>query len=77
MKTTAQLLLDGLCLAPFDAGCRLQMALGVEREWKKRNNGGKDYTGQPKTAHMHETHDFIPNRRRLREIDTLLRRFSV
>jgi hypothetical protein len=77
MKTTAQLLLDGLRLAPFDAGCRLQMALGVEREWKKRNNGSKDYTGQPKTAHMHETHDFTPNRRRLREIDTHLRRFSV
>jgi hypothetical protein len=45
MKTTAQLLLDGLRLAPFDAGRRLQMALGVEREWKKRNNGSKDYTG--------------------------------
>jgi hypothetical protein len=77
MKTTAQLLLDGLRLAPFDAGCRLQMVFGVERERKKRSNGSKDYTGQPKTAHMHETHDFTRYRCRLREIDTLLRRFSV
>jgi hypothetical protein len=54
------------------------MALGVEREWKKRNNGSKDYTGQPKTAHMHETHDFTPNRRRLRvSISLNRRRFSV
>ena len=49
--------------ATFDAGCRLQMALGVKRKWKKRKDGGKDYPGQPETAHMHEIHDVIPNRR--------------
>jgi hypothetical protein len=35
------------------------MALGVKREWKKRNGGGKDYPGHPETAHMHETYDVI------------------
>jgi hypothetical protein len=38
------------------------MALGVKREWKKRNGGGKDYPGRPETAHMHETYDVIQNR---------------
>jgi hypothetical protein len=38
------------------------MALGVEREWKKRNGGGKDCPGHPETTHMHETHDVIQNR---------------
>jgi hypothetical protein len=59
-----QLLRDSFRFAAFDAGCRLQMALGVKRKWKKRNDGGKDYPGQPETAHMHETmiHDEIANR---------------
>ena len=30
MKTAAQLLPDRFRLAPFDAGCRLQMAFGVK-----------------------------------------------
>ena len=59
-KTAGQLLPDSLRFAAFDAGCRLQMALGVKREWKKRNDGGKDYPGHPEAARMHETHDFIP-----------------
>jgi hypothetical protein len=41
------------------------MALGVEREWKKRYDGSKDYPGHPETPHMHETHNVIQNRRRL------------
>jgi hypothetical protein len=61
-KTTGQLLPDTFRFATFDTGCRLQMALGVKREWKKRNGGGKDYPGRPETAHMHETYDVIQNR---------------
>jgi hypothetical protein len=49
------------------------MTLGVEREWKKRNNSGKDYSGDPETAYMHDAHDFIQNSRRLSDIDYLLR----
>ena len=52
--------------AAFDAGCRLQMALGVKRKWKKREDGDKDYPGQPETAHMHEIHDVMQNRRRVK-----------
>jgi hypothetical protein len=55
MKAAAQLLPDSFRLAPFNAGCRLKMALGVKREWKKRNDGDKDDPGHPETAHMHET----------------------
>ena len=59
---------DNFRFAAFDAGCRLQMALGVKGEWKKRNDGGKDYPGHPETAHMHETHDVIQNRRQLSDM---------
>ena len=62
-KTAYQLLPDSFRFAALDTGCRLQMALGVKREWKKRYDGAKDYTGHPETAHMHETHDVIQNRR--------------
>jgi hypothetical protein len=41
------------------------MALCVKRERKKRNYGCKDYTGHPKTTRIHETYDFIENRRML------------
>ena len=58
-KTIGQLLPDSFRLATFDTGCRLQMALGVKREWKKCDGGGKDDPGHPETAHMHETHDVI------------------
>src|ERR1700733_14520405 len=66
MKTTDQLVPDSLRFATFDAGCRLQMALGVKRERKKRNDGGKDYSGNPETAQVHESHDVIQDRRQLR-----------
>ena len=62
MKTTGQLLRDTFRFATFDAGCSLQMALGVKRKWKKRKHGGKDYPGQPEMAHMHEIHDVMQNR---------------
>jgi hypothetical protein len=68
MKTTDKLLPDGLRFTPFYTGCRLQMALGVKREWKKRNDNGKDYPGDPKTAHIHEFHDVIQNSRQLGDI---------
>jgi hypothetical protein len=35
------------------------MVLGVKRKWKKREDCGKDYPGQPETAHMHEIHDVM------------------
>jgi hypothetical protein len=57
MKATFQLLPDTFRFAAFDTGCRLQVALGVKREWKKRNGGGKDYSGHPETADMHKTND--------------------
>ena len=41
-KPVDKLLPDSLRFAPFDTGCRLQMALGVKREWKKRYDGSKD-----------------------------------
>jgi hypothetical protein len=66
MKTTGQLLPDCFRFTTFDAGCRLKMAFGVKREWKKRNDGDKDYPGDPVTAHMHETHNVTQNRRQLR-----------
>jgi hypothetical protein len=72
MKTSDQLLLDHFRFATFDAGRRLQMALGVEGEWEKRNNGYKDYSGQPETAHMHTTHDFIQVDRELSILILLL-----
>src|SRR5271165_4059165 len=52
-KTTGQLLRDTSRFAAFDARCSLQMVLGVKGKWKERKDGGKDYTGQPKTAHIH------------------------
>jgi hypothetical protein len=42
MKTTCQLLLDDFRFATLHPRCRLQMTFGVEREWKKRNDSGKD-----------------------------------
>jgi hypothetical protein len=62
-KTTGQLLLDCSRFATFDAGCRLQMALGVKREGEQRNDGYEDYSGHPETTYTHETDDFIQNRR--------------
>jgi hypothetical protein len=67
MKTTGQLLPDRFRIATFDPGCRFQMALGVKREWKKRNDGGKDYAGHPEAPHMHETHDVLKSRGQLSE----------
>jgi hypothetical protein len=43
--------------ATFDAGCSLQMALGVKSKWKKGQDESKDYSGQPEMAPMHEIHD--------------------
>jgi len=62
MKAAYQLLPDSFRLTTLDAGGRLQVALGVKREWKKGQDGEEDYTGQPETAHMHETHNVIENR---------------
>jgi hypothetical protein len=39
--------------------------------WKKRNDGSEDYPGHPETAHMHEIHDVIQDRRQLGDIDSL------
>jgi hypothetical protein len=36
MKASGQLLADSFRFAAFDAGCRLQMTLGVKGERKKR-----------------------------------------
>jgi hypothetical protein len=66
MKPSGQLLRDNFRFATFDAGCRLQMAPGVKREWKKRNDGGKDYTGYTETAHTRVAHHAKQNRRQLR-----------
>jgi hypothetical protein len=38
------------------------MALGVKGKWKQRKDGGKDYPGQPETAHVHEIHRVTRNR---------------
>jgi hypothetical protein len=35
------------------------MALGVEGEWKQREDGGKDYPCQPEAARMHEIYDLM------------------
>jgi hypothetical protein len=59
MKTTDKCLSDSLRFAAFDAGCRLQMAFRVKGEWKKRNDGGEDYSSKPQTAYVHETHNVI------------------
>jgi hypothetical protein len=66
MKTSRQFLRDTFRFAAFDAGCGLQMALGVKGKWKKRKDGGKDHPGQPET-HMHEIHDVMPNRSKSRK----------
>jgi hypothetical protein len=42
------------------------MALSVKRERKKRNDGGEDYPGHPKSAHLDETHEVTQNLRQLR-----------
>jgi hypothetical protein len=34
----------------------------VERKWKKRKDGGKDYAGQPETADMHEIYYVMQTR---------------
>jgi hypothetical protein len=65
METSAQFLLDTFRVATFDSGRRLQMALSVKREWKKRNDGGKDYPGHPEASPMRETHDVLKNRSQL------------
>jgi hypothetical protein len=38
------------------------MALGVKGKRKERKDGGKDYPGQPETAHIHEIHSVTQNR---------------
>jgi hypothetical protein len=38
------------------------MALGVKRKRKERKDSGKDYAGQPETAHMHKIHNGTQNR---------------
>jgi hypothetical protein len=73
MKTSVQLLAQNFRLAAFDARRRFQIAFGVKREWKKGNDGGEDYSGNPETAHMHGTHDVIQDRGRLRDIRFLHR----
>src|SRR6201997_4285244 len=56
MKARGQLLRHFSRLATFDASCGLQMALGVKGKWKKRQDGGQDYPGEPETAQMHKVH---------------------
>jgi hypothetical protein len=58
---------DCFRFATFDAGCSLQVALGVKRKWKQDKHDGKHYSGQPKMANMHEIHDLMPRVRRLRD----------
>jgi hypothetical protein len=36
----------------------------VKGKRKERENGGKDYPGQPETAHVHEIHNVTQNRYR-------------
>jgi hypothetical protein len=38
----------------------------VKRKWKKRKDSGKDDPGQPEAAPMHEIHDLMLCRPRLR-----------
>jgi len=38
------------------------MALGVKGKWKERKGSGKDYPGQPETAHMRKIHNSAKNR---------------
>ncbi len=59
MKPSGQLSRDNFRFAAFDAGCSLQMALGVKRKWKKCKNCDKNYPGYPEMAQMHQTHDLM------------------
>jgi hypothetical protein len=59
MKATYQFLPDSFSFAAFNAGCRLQMTLGVKREGKQCNDGGKDYPRQPETPQIRKTHEVI------------------
>jgi len=56
METSGQLLRDSLCFAAFDTGCRLQMALGVKRIGKEREDSGKNNSGQPEAAQVYRIH---------------------
>jgi hypothetical protein len=55
MKTSFQLLPDSFRFAAFETRRSFQMALGMKREWQKRNDGCKNYSGHPETAQIHET----------------------
>jgi len=57
MKARSQFLPDHFGLAAIDAGCRLQMTLGVKGERKERDDRNKDYPGHPETTQMHHTLD--------------------
>jgi hypothetical protein len=48
--------------AAFDAGCSLEVALGVKGKWKEHQDGGKDHGGQPESAHIHEIHSVTQSR---------------
>jgi hypothetical protein len=47
------------------------MALGVKREWENRKDGREHHPGRPETAHMHESHDLLENRRQLKDMPIL------
>jgi hypothetical protein len=62
MKASGQLQGDLPAFAAFDAGCSLEMAFGMEGEWKKCKDGDKDYPGQREMPHMRRIHRFTRNR---------------
>jgi len=68
VKTVAEFLGDSLCFAALDAGCGLQMALGVKGVGKKRDNGGKDNSGEPEAAQVYRTHEVIRDRSKLMNV---------
>ena len=59
MKALRKLLRDTLGLAALDPGSGFEVALRVKGEGKKHKNGGKDYPGQPETAHIATTYHAI------------------
>src|ERR1700679_3202671 len=62
VETSGQLVPHSFSLAPFDAGCGLQAALGVKRERKKCDGCCEDDPRHPKSARVHSFHDVISNK---------------
>lgn len=61
-KASGQLLRDLSRFATVDARGSFQMALCVKGKWKKREDGGQDYSSQPESAHMDEIYNVTQNR---------------